>query len=160
MHITTPVFHHPPIKEVNIPKCTAFCSFSGVAVPPECLQTVDRDGCFAYCVPCLAVFSQTEDFSSHALAASSNSAPLLLNNEDSQYTLHESPTLHESSLVEEFSSASVPFSSELGSSPALGNFSEFGSPRLSSPSRRSPKGSRLALLVTLLSLLPLWQRSF
>ena len=124
----TPVFRHPPIKEVNIPRCTAYCSFCGIAVPPECLQTVDRDGCFAYCVPCLAVFSQTEDFSSHALAAFSNSAPLLLTTEDFQHTLHDSLIMHDSSLVEEFSSTSVPFSSELGSSLMPGNFSEFDSP--------------------------------
>jgi len=124
----TPVFHHPPIKEVNIPICTAFCSSCSVAVPPKWLQVVDRDGNIAYCVSCLAAYSHPEDFSAHAFATPSNSAPLSFNDEDTQYTLHESSNLHESPIVEELSSASVPFSSEHGSSSTLGNFSGLVSP--------------------------------
>ena len=76
----------------------------------------------------MTTYSQPEDFSSHALAASSTGAHLSLTVDDFLHTLLELPIMHDSSFAEESSSTSVLFSSELGSPLAVENFSELGSP--------------------------------
>ena len=130
----TSIVRYPSIKASNIGSedkalsCSSYCTFCETAVPPDSLEIADHDGLMAYCVTCMSTYSQPEDFSSHALAASSTSAHLSLTTDDFSHTLHALPIMHDSSFAEEFSSTSVPFSSELGSTLAFGNFLELGSP--------------------------------
>jgi len=129
-----------------------------VVCHPDSLATVDHEGLSMYCPTCVSLSSQSDlvsqlsqDLSSHT-QSSTRISPFNSNVADSFST-------HDSISTLELGSTSGNFLRSLAPTLFLTFPRSWAPPLLSSPIRRLPLGSLLALLVTLVSLLPLWQET-